>query len=258
MGKKVLIEETTLNDLSLKLQDKLGTDKKFVPSNFKDKIDDIEFFKIVNDYYGENLKLDFFPTTAIDLDFTNPADFTRANYIESRDGAFTDINFIRNGSTNISMEMEFEAISTNTGAEYGSFGINSSNAGGSCALTQYSGQWSLLEPGVSYHQFGSVALQNYNVTLSLSGNTATLSGDISSSVTSSNYSTSSTFNNTKTRIAWSAAAPLRVKKIKCYREGILECSVYACYHTATGIAGFFDEENNLFYMNMGSGSFTAG
>lgn len=192
------------------------------------------------------------------FDFTDPTKFTKVAYIESTGGAYAEVDFIRNGSTSISCEMEIEPILNATGAVFMGFGVDYANVGGSCALQQYNNKWALLEPGVSYHDFGSISAQKYNITLSLSGLTATLSGDISSSVTSSNFSTSAAFNSAKSRIANSTYGSLRATKYKFRREGTVENSLYACYHTETGIIGFFDETNNNFYQNMGTGTFTKG
>lgn len=243
---------TIRSDIRTALTDK-GIDAS--EHNFKDFAGDIRKAR-TNDYVFADV-----PFKCQSYDFSDITKFQKVSYIESTGGAYIDVDFSRNGSANISCEMEIEPFTSPTGnyAVFGGFGVDFAHSGGSCTLQQYlNNKWALLEPGISYHEFGSLSTQKYNITLSLSGTTATLSGDISSSVTSSNYSTSATFNNEKSRIAYSGfGSALRATKYKFKREGIVECSLFACYHIPTGIVGFYDEINRVFYINNG-GTFTKG
>ena len=196
----------------------------------------------------------FFNSTPVKLDLVifsnNPADYTKVDWVESRNDAFIVVDVKRNGQ-DVSCEAEFEVVDRTGIAVIFGFGDDGANQGGGCFVGINATNWALLEPGVNYNTFGTNALGTYTATLSLSGNTATVSGDLSQTKSSSNWSTSASYNNKPSLLARSYTAPIRIKKAKYIKAGNLDSQVYSCYHTDTEYLGVFDSVKNRFYMGIG-------
>lgn len=190
------------------------------------------------------------PAGTVFVPSNNPADYTKVDWLESRNGAFIVVDVKRNGQ-DVSCEAEFEVINTGGNAFIFGFGDSASYQYGGCFVGHTTTQWSLLEPGISYNNFGTATLGSYTATLSLSGNTATVSGDMSYTKSSSNWSTTASYNDKPSILALSGSTPIRIKKAKYIKAGNLDSQVYACYHTDTGYLGMFDSVKNRFYIGNG-------
>jgi hypothetical protein len=185
------------------------------------------------------------------FDFTNPASFTKVDWLKSTGTQYIDTGFIPNNNSRF-------VLSVNANMADGPRIMGARYASGDRAFT------------ISYYQ-GDLYSAYYNV----SGNhpIPTPTGfnliDKNKNVTSYNGNvlateTVKTFNASVTaglfewhqNAGWfSNNAPMSMEFAKIYDNGTIVRDYLPVYHTATGIRGMFDATNNKFYINSGTGTF---
>lgn len=183
-----------------------------------------------------------------------PSGYKRLEYIQSDGNQWIDSDIVP-GSSDFSVKSKI-CTTAATSAENWFVTIGHSKTSGSATFAQF-GTWSskfvIHLTGIVVD--GSTAAISDDVTIdfSMSGNTASLSGDASYSVTNANFGSGSFRNQSITicdglwRTYWS-----QIKISGSIVRDYIPCK------KPDGTVGLWDDVNSVFYGNAGTGAFTAG
>ena len=183
-----------------------------------------------------------------------PSGYKRLEYIQSDGNQWIDSGIVP-GSSDFSVKSKIRTTAS-TSAENWFVTIGHSKPSGSATFAQF-GTWSskfvIHLTGIVVD--GSTAAISDDVTIdfSMSGNTASLSGDASYSITNANFGSGSFRNQSITicdglwRTYWS-----QIKVSGSIVRDYIPCQ------KPDGTVGMWDDINSVFYGNAGTGTFTAG
>lgn len=183
-----------------------------------------------------------------------PSGYKLLEYIQSYGNQWIDSGIVP-GSSDFSVKSKIRTTAA-TSAENWFVTIGHSKPSGSATFAQF-GTWSSkFAIHLTYVVIdGSTAATSNDVTIdfSISGNTASLSGDASYSVTNANFGSGSFRNQSITicdglwRTYWS-----QIKVSGSIVRDYIPCQ------KPDGTIGLWDDVNSVFYGNAGTGTFTAG
>lgn len=187
-----------------------------------------------------------------------PSGYKRREYIQSSGTQYIDTGFKPNNNTKVVIAFE---LTENTGKHQIIFGARSSSSSGLYVLG-FTGHRS---PAVWRSDFGSNQV-TFSSNLTWSGNhNATKNGNICTLDAESVTNTASTFESTVNLLICAGNTggnvdnytKAKVYSCKIYDNGTLARDFIPCKN-ASGLVGLWDDVNNTFYSNAGSGTFTAG
>lgn len=187
-----------------------------------------------------------------------PSGYKRREYIQSSGTQYIDTGFKPNNNTKVVIAFE---LTENTGKHQIIFGARSSSSSGQYVLG-FTGHRS---PAVWRSDFGSNQV-TFSSNLTWSGNhNATKNGNICTLDAESVTNTASTFESTVNLLICAGNTggnvdnytKAKVYSCKIYDNGTLARDFIPCKN-ASGLVGLWDDVNNTFYSNAGSGTFTAG
>lgn len=187
-----------------------------------------------------------------------PSGYKRREYIQSSGTQYIDTGFKPNNNTKVVIDFE---LTENTGKHQIIFGARSSSNSEQYVLG-FTGHRS---PAVWRSDFGSNQV-TFSSNLTWSGNhNATKNGNICTLDAESVTNTASTFESTVNLLICAGNTggnvdnytKAKVYSCKIYDNGTLARDFIPCKN-ASGLVGLWDDVNNTFYSNAGSGTFTAG
>lgn len=187
-----------------------------------------------------------------------PSGYKRREYIQSSGTQYIDTGLKPNNNTKVVIAFE---LTENTGKHQIIFGARSSSSSGQYVLG-FTGHRS---PAVWRSDFGSNQV-TFSSNLTWSGNhNATKNGNICTLDAESVTNTASTFESTVNLLICAGNTggnvdnytKAKVYSCKIYDNGTLARDFIPCKN-ASGLVGLWDDVNNTFYSNAGSGTFTAG
>lgn len=187
-----------------------------------------------------------------------PSGYKRREYIQSSGTQYIDTGFKPNNNTKVVIDFE---LTENTGKHQIIFGARSSSNSEQYVLG-FTGHRS---PAVWRSDFGSNQI-TFSSNLTWSGNhNATKNGNICTLDAESVTNTASTFESTVNLLICAGNTggnvdnytKAKVYFCKIYDNGTLARDFIPCKN-ASGLVGLWDDVNNTFYSNAGSGTFTAG
>lgn len=183
-----------------------------------------------------------------------PSGYKRLEYIQSDGNQWIDSGVVP-GSSDFSVKSKI-CTTAATSAENWFVTIGHSKISGPATFAQF-GTWSskfvIHLTGIVVDGFTSAISDDVTIDFSMSGNTASLSGDASYSVTNANFGSGSFRNQSITicdglwRTYWS-----QIKISGSIVRDYIPCK------NPDGTVGLWDDVNSVFYGNAGTGAFTAG
>lgn len=191
---------------------------------------------------------------------TSANGYRQLTYIQSDGNQYIDLG-ISLGSATMEVNLDVQYISVNRSYFVGA-GYDLSSAGRGVGFGVRDSKYLVIEPGSNWNQFGTVTTDRTQFKWVINGNTSTLTGYASNTVTSSShFGTSCAWRN------------YNLTLFKSPNDSPISCKMYSSDLLINDIKvrnlipherlfdnaiGLYDTENDVFYTNSGSGSFIKG
>ena len=187
-------------------------------------------------------------------------DYTQLEYIESTGTQYIDTGVSRD-SSNIEIELGFQISAIQSGKSVIFEGNNLSSSGQGWSLFTNSSQWSLIQPGISYNNFGSEDTNRKNIKINIAGTVISITGDLTKSTDWSGFGTGNAWCSKPIIIPSNTSGenmPEKIYYLKIKKDNILVRDYIPAIRHSDGAIGLLDLVNLKFYGNGGDGMFVGG
>jgi len=196
-----------------------------------------------------------FPTDTHEISQT----YTKVDYIQSSGTQYINTNYaVSSNTTKIEIEYQFININNSYNCLFG-YETNSSNRfmlrhnrNATNDLTFFTPSY--VGKTVNYATKNKIIIDISNGRVDINGSTSSLTININSS--SSNFFLFGL--NYRGNFASDNASSVRIYSFKVYEGTTLKRDLIPCYRNADNVIGMYDDANDVFYTNAGSGTFTSG